>query len=194
MLINFLRDRDRGRPKTAEKITEVPSYVDMERYKEATPTTPAATPVAVPKGTTEATEATNTEAASTEGVEQTPNAPNAPNAPKAETTAEKKAAQAAKEKEEKNLAKAEERKNKCVDVVLSDMSEPWFPDAGPSQKSLTNPYLRLMNTSGIAFKDHAGSMVRSVGVGNLLALTSHPPPPSSTQSPHHLSSLSTTPR
>jgi 23S rRNA U2552 (ribose-2'-O)-methylase RlmE/FtsJ len=182
MLINFLRDPNRGRPKTAEKITEVPSYVDMERYTEATPATPAATPVAVTKGTTEATEATNPEAVAAEGVEA------APNTPKVEPTPEEKAAQTAKEKEEKNLAKAEERKNKCVDVVLSDMSEPWFPDAGSSQKSLTNPYIRLMNTSGIAFKDHVGSMVRSMGVAGLPALTSRPCSLEQHNPFHHLSS------
>lgn len=157
MLINFLRDPDRGRPKTAQKITEVPGYVDMERYTEATPVTPAATPAAATTGPIKATEATNPEAITAEGGEATPTTP------AAKPTPEEKAAQEAKEKEEKNLAKAEERRKKCVDVVLSDMSEPWSPDAGSAQKSLTNPYHRLMNTSGIAFKDHAGSMVRFMG-------------------------------
>lgn len=49
---------------------------------------------------------------------------------------------------------------KCVDVVLSDMSEPWPLVMGSYyQQSLTRPYNRLMNTSGISFRDHAGSMV-----------------------------------
>ncbi|KAK0616307.1 FtsJ-like methyltransferase-domain-containing protein [Immersiella caudata] len=47
---------------------------------------------------------------------------------------------------------------RLVDVVLSDMSEPWPQTHGFSVNSLSNPYRRLMNTSGIAFKDHAGSM------------------------------------
>jgi 21S rRNA (uridine2791-2'-O)-methyltransferase len=44
-------------------------------------------------------------------------------------------------------------------VVLSDMSAPWPQTHGFSINSLSNPHTRMMNTSGIAFKDHAGSMV-----------------------------------
>lgn len=44
-------------------------------------------------------------------------------------------------------------------VVISDMSEPWPQTSGFSSRTLSNPH-RLMNTSGINFKDHAGSMVR----------------------------------
>ncbi|EXJ76444.1 ribosomal RNA large subunit methyltransferase J [Cladophialophora psammophila CBS 110553] len=51
-----------------------------------------------------------------------------------------------------------EHVDKCVDVVLSDMSEPWDPLEGLYKKSISNPYRRLMNTSGNAFRDHAGSM------------------------------------
>ncbi len=47
---------------------------------------------------------------------------------------------------------------RTVDVVLSDMSEPWPQTSGFWKKSLSNPY-RMMNTSGILFRDHAGSMV-----------------------------------
>ncbi|KAL1840620.1 hypothetical protein VTJ49DRAFT_271 [Mycothermus thermophilus] len=43
-------------------------------------------------------------------------------------------------------------------VVLSDMSAPWPQTHGFSVNTLSNPYLRMMNTSGIAFRDHAGSM------------------------------------
>lgn len=50
---------------------------------------------------------------------------------------------------------------RMVDVVLSDMSAPWEQTTGFWKKSLSNPYHRMMNTSGIAFKDHAGSMVCS---------------------------------
>ncbi|GAP83091.2 putative ribosomal RNA large subunit methyltransferase j [Rosellinia necatrix] len=47
---------------------------------------------------------------------------------------------------------------KLVDVVLSDMSAPWDQTYGFSCKTLSNPYNRLMNTSGMVFRDHAGSM------------------------------------
>lgn len=47
---------------------------------------------------------------------------------------------------------------KTVDVILSDMSEPWEQTTGFWKRTLSNPY-RMMNTSGIPFKDHAGSMV-----------------------------------
>ena len=46
-----------------------------------------------------------------------------------------------------------------VDVVLSDMCEPWEQTTGFWKRSLTEPYLRMMNTSGNNFRDHAGSMV-----------------------------------
>jgi 21S rRNA (uridine2791-2'-O)-methyltransferase len=48
---------------------------------------------------------------------------------------------------------------RTVDVVLSDMSAPWAQTAGFWKRSLSNPYNRMMNTSGMAFRDHAGSMV-----------------------------------
>lgn len=51
------------------------------------------------------------------------------------------------------------REGRVVDVVLSDMSEPWDQVAGFHKKSLSDPYFRLMNTSGNPFRDHAGSMV-----------------------------------
>jgi 21S rRNA (uridine2791-2'-O)-methyltransferase len=50
-------------------------------------------------------------------------------------------------------------------VVLSDMSEPWDQTAGFYKKSLSDPYFRMMNTSGNAFRDHAGSIVRQPSVG-----------------------------
>lgn len=46
-----------------------------------------------------------------------------------------------------------------VDVVLSDMSEPWPIVEGMWKASLSAPY-RMMNTSGIRVRDHAGSIVR----------------------------------
>ena len=61
-------------------------------------------------------------------------------------------------------------RDKCVDVVLSDMWEPWELEAGSFFKnSLAKPQKllmtlnqpgRLMNTSGISFKDQTMSMVR----------------------------------
>ncbi|KAK3995747.1 FtsJ-like methyltransferase-domain-containing protein [Cladorrhinum sp. PSN332] len=77
------------------------------------------------------------------------------------------AAAAAEEKEmegngeegEPEDAEKKRRKNlRMVDVVLSDMSEPWPQTHGFTINSLSNPYIRMMNTSGIAIKDHAGSM------------------------------------
>jgi len=50
---------------------------------------------------------------------------------------------------------------RMVDVVLSDMSEPWAQTDGFWKRSLSDPYYRMMNTSGVSFRDHAGSMVRS---------------------------------
>jgi 21S rRNA (uridine2791-2'-O)-methyltransferase len=54
----------------------------------------------------------------------------------------------------------EELGDRTVDVVLSDMWEPWDPLEGMYKKHVGNSYRRLMNTSGNAFRDHAGSMVR----------------------------------
>ena len=48
---------------------------------------------------------------------------------------------------------------RLVDVVLSDMSEPWAQTDGFWKRSLSDPYYRMMNTSGMSFRDHAGSMV-----------------------------------
>ncbi|KAI4154369.1 MAG: hypothetical protein L6R39_001396 [Caloplaca ligustica] len=48
--------------------------------------------------------------------------------------------------------------DRMVDVVLSDMSAPWEQTEGFWKRSLSDPYYRMMNTSGINFRDHAGSM------------------------------------
>ncbi|KAL8855635.1 MAG: hypothetical protein Q9178_007724 [Gyalolechia marmorata] len=50
------------------------------------------------------------------------------------------------------------RDDRMVDVVLSDMSAPWEQTEGFWKRSLSDPYYRMMNTSGINFRDHAGSM------------------------------------
>ncbi|POS77001.1 ribosomal RNA large subunit methyltransferase J [Diaporthe helianthi] len=52
---------------------------------------------------------------------------------------------------------AEEAGLKMVDVVISDMSEPWPQTSRFRIETLSNPY-RLMNASGIKFGDHARSM------------------------------------
>ncbi|PMD25221.1 23S ribosomal RNA methyltransferase [Hyaloscypha hepaticicola] len=57
----------------------------------------------------------------------------------------------------KRSKKAEDDGGKMVDIILSDMSEPWEQTTGFWKRTLSNPY-RMMNTSGIPFKDHAGSM------------------------------------
>ena len=49
--------------------------------------------------------------------------------------------------------------DRVVDVVLSDMSAPWDQTDGFWKRSISDPYFRMMNTSGINFRDHAGSMV-----------------------------------
>jgi hypothetical protein len=59
-----------------------------------------------------------------------------------------------------SLKERDEQAGRVVDVVLSDMSAPWDQTTGFWQRSVTEPYHRMQNTSGIAFKDHAGSMVR----------------------------------
>ncbi|KAH6652888.1 FtsJ-like methyltransferase-domain-containing protein [Truncatella angustata] len=51
-----------------------------------------------------------------------------------------------------------EDSGRLVDVVLSDMSAPWVQTSGFSSNTLSNPYRRMMNTSGMSFRDHAGSM------------------------------------
>ncbi|KAK5687535.1 2' O-ribose methyltransferase [Elasticomyces elasticus] len=47
---------------------------------------------------------------------------------------------------------------RVVNVVLSDMCEPWPLVTSTWVKSVSNPWRRMMNTSGMAFRDHAGSM------------------------------------
>lgn len=58
-----------------------------------------------------------------------------------------------------SLKERDEAEGRVVDVVLSDMSEPWEQTTGLWVRSVSNVYRRMQNTSGIAFKDHAGSMV-----------------------------------
>ncbi|KAF2031105.1 FtsJ-domain-containing protein [Setomelanomma holmii] len=57
-----------------------------------------------------------------------------------------------------SLKERDTQQGRAVDVVLSDMSEPWDQTAGFYKKSLSDPYYRMTNTSGNAFRDHVGSM------------------------------------
>ena len=63
------------------------------------------------------------------------------------------------EKGPKSRKMMQEIEGRMVDVVLSDMSEPWEQTTGFWKKSLSDPYHRMMNTSGMNFRDHVGSMV-----------------------------------
>lgn len=54
---------------------------------------------------------------------------------------------------------ADEAEGRVVNVVLSDMCEPWPLVTSSWIKSVSNPWRRMMNTSGLSFRDHAGSMV-----------------------------------
>ncbi|KAK4695084.1 21S rRNA (uridine2791-2'-O)-methyltransferase, partial [Lecanoromycetidae sp. Uapishka_2] len=58
----------------------------------------------------------------------------------------------------KSKAVQDDAEGRMVDVVLSDMSEPWAQTDGFWKRSLSDPYYRMMNTSGVSFRDHAGSM------------------------------------
>lgn len=63
--------------------------------------------------------------------------------------------------ENENATVCDKESEETVDVVLSDMSAPWVQTRGFWKRSLSNPYHRMMNTSGVSFRDHVGSMVCS---------------------------------
>ncbi|KAF2457477.1 FtsJ-like methyltransferase-domain-containing protein [Lineolata rhizophorae] len=66
----------------------------------------------------------------------------------------------AAERERLSRRERDERQGRVVDVVLSDMSAPWYQTTGFWKNSISNAYFtsRMMNTSGIPFRDHVGSM------------------------------------
>lgn len=66
----------------------------------------------------------------------------------------------------KSRKQIEDAEGRMVDIVLSDMCEPWEQTTGFWKKSLSDPYHRMMNTSGNNFRDHAGSMVRILWSGH----------------------------
>lgn len=68
--------------------------------------------------------------------------------------------EATREKRERD----QRRLGRVVDVVLSDMSAPWEQTSGFWKRSVSDPYSRMMNTSGMPFRDHAGSMVRLIAL------------------------------
>ncbi|KEZ40626.1 21S rRNA (uridine(2791)-2'-O)-methyltransferase [Scedosporium apiospermum] len=59
--------------------------------------------------------------------------------------------------EMRNIKDEGEAENDRV-IVLSDMSAPWLFPTDFRRSGMNNAYLRMMNTSGISFRDHAGSM------------------------------------
>ena len=61
----------------------------------------------------------------------------------------------------------DDAQGRMVDIVLSDMSAPWDQVEGFWKRSKSNPYLRMMNTSGINTRDHAGSMVRTLAANTV---------------------------
>lgn len=86
---------------------------------------------------------------------------------------EKKAENAATTREgvvasRKGHVAEDEEQGRMVDVVLSDMSEPWAQTEGFWKRSLSDPYYRMMNTSGMSFRDHVGSMVHHPPSSNYL--------------------------
>lgn len=86
----------------------------------------------------------------------------------------------------RSVKSKEEEDGKVVDIVLSDMCEPWLQTTGFWKRSLSDPYSRMMNTSGITFKDHAGSMVNTPACVVFYGLINH-----RISVPLHFSSLST---
>lgn len=62
--------------------------------------------------------------------------------------------------EETAQQKKQESSHKySVDVVLSDMCEPWPQTTGFWLRTINDPFLRMMNTSGNALRDHTLSIV-----------------------------------
>lgn len=62
--------------------------------------------------------------------------------------------------EETTQQKKQESPHKySVDLVLSDMCEPWPQTTGFWLRTINDPFLRMMNTSGNALRDHTLSIV-----------------------------------
>jgi 21S rRNA (uridine2791-2'-O)-methyltransferase len=56
------------------------------------------------------------------------------------------------------LAARDASRGLVVDLLLSDMCAPWPQTSSLHSNSVSNPYRRMANTSGIPFKDHVASM------------------------------------
>ncbi|KAF2664527.1 23S ribosomal RNA methyltransferase [Microthyrium microscopicum] len=61
-------------------------------------------------------------------------------------------------KKKLSLRARDEQAGRVVDVVLSDMCAPWDQTTGFWQRSISDPYRRMLNTTGNGSKDHFGSM------------------------------------
>lgn len=79
-----------------------------------------------------------------------------------ETASEKLSPKAARQPKRRDQLEENASERRLVDVILSDMSEPWAQTDGFWKRSLSDPYYRMMNTSGNNFRDHMGSMVSSL--------------------------------
>ncbi|CAK3906963.1 rRNA methyltransferase 2, mitochondrial [Lecanosticta acicola] len=74
------------------------------------------------------------------------------------TEGEKDGKEAAKEGEKMSQKEVDVAEGRVVNVVLSDMSEPWPLVTSTWVKSVSNPYRRMLNTSGVQARDHGKSM------------------------------------
>jgi 21S rRNA (uridine2791-2'-O)-methyltransferase len=63
------------------------------------------------------------------------------------------------ERHASSTASAEPTSESSVDIVLSDMCEPWPQEHYFWLRSVNDPYIRMQNTSGLAVRDHGASMV-----------------------------------
>lgn len=137
----FVQDPDRGRPKVQEIFSTEDEEVLLEAPASASTIASLAT---APEGSSTGNEPADGQLSEADG--STPEL-----GPIATAVAKLKA--------ERKARKPKADNGLTVDVVLSDMSAPWEQTTGFWKRSLSDPYIRMMNTSGIPFKDHAGSMV-----------------------------------
>lgn len=85
------------------------------------------------------------------GIQSTSPAPSSSSSSSSSPSLEQKQEQEQEQEQEND-------ETKMVHVVLSDMCAPWDQTSGFWKRSLSDPYNRMMNTTGIKFSDHAGSM------------------------------------
>lgn len=58
------------------------------------------------------------------------------------------------------IQEIEKTKPKLINIVLSDMCEPFPLGGGPHRPHLTTPHFRMSNTTGLKVADHGASIVR----------------------------------